>query len=868
MCLAGRVLGLSFLLTGFSPLALSTEYRFEPDEWISEFLVDTNNDVTSPTISDNGRYVVFEGNRSVDSFTYGVTYVVDRQNPGFTPELIAQDCDDVAFSPCENQRPRVSGNGRYVVFDSRSSRTGGTFGSDYFEFDSDVFVWDRNTGTTTRVTVGIGGAEPDGESFAGDISRDGRYVVFESTADNLVAPPAGAGPFFGRPTRTYWKDLQTGTTKLVFDSQNLTTAMYARIAPRVTDNGRYVLARETDIQVNRMINWDALTGSRLYSAWDESPFLSPHNYVVTHDQRRISDVSCFDDFGCQAAMYRITGPNSAAYSFHLDVAIGSGDIGGIAISSGAGFLIASQCNEIGPSAFFHQIAIGVRGNTDNAFVYLGNRGNCFHAAQGIDITPDGRYIVVSAYDLAGRALSFGQDGDGKSDVFLVENPLWKPGPANFVSQFTSIPANSRNVKVSSDGSIGVFESEIPASEFGAYTDTNGKADVFRYLADFQQIELISTADGTAAFPGGAKNPAMSADGEVIVFEGADMGVTVKNLRPDGSLSKPTGSKTTTTQSIFLRSLIQNAPQRISTSRTGGMPNGNSFNPTVSPNGQWVGFSTDANNINPGSDANGFRDVLVIERGNGQRRCVTSCAGLVANGPSDRPSVSNNGKVAYESSAGSLQKAAGLEKTSFSFQILLRDLISNASQVISQSGAGVAGNANSGWPVISANGSAVAYQSGASNLDASGNDGRTNVFLHRTGLGSRRISRRDPGNTKTTVVIDGNSTRPTLSGDGRFVAFQTAASNLVDGDGNGVDDLMVFDSRGQALRRMADGFGGEEANGASETPHLNHNGQTVGFHSFASNLDAESDAGTASATSAPFKRENPLGAHIVFADPFE
>src|SRR5690606_31401639 len=115
----------------------------------------------------------------------------------------------------------------------------------------------------------------------------------------------------------------------------------------------------------------------------------------------------------------------------------------------------------------------------------------------------------------------------------------------------------------------------------------------------------------------------------------------KNLRADGTLS-PAVSYKGSTVSVFLRRMIQNAPQRVSTSRTGGAPNGNSVNPTISRNGRWVGFATDASNVNPGADSNGVRDVVLVDASTGQRRCVSSCGAVVANGASDRPSVSNEG----------------------------------------------------------------------------------------------------------------------------------------------------------------------------------------------------------------------------------
>jgi Tol biopolymer transport system component len=189
------------------------------------------------------------------------------------------------------------------------------------------------------------------------------------------------------------------------------------------------------------------------------------------------------------------------------------------------------------------------------------------------------------------------------------------------------------VKVSADGRIGVFESEIPASEFGPYTDGNGSSDVFRYLADFQQVELVSTADGVAALPGGARNPAMSADGEVVVFEAPDGAIPAQNLGPSGQIAAPANGPAGV-DSVFLRRIVQSSLQRLSTSTSNGAPNGSSANPSVSPDGRWVGFATDASDINPGADPNAVRDVVAIDLQLGQRHCVSTCGAVVADGASD------------------------------------------------------------------------------------------------------------------------------------------------------------------------------------------------------------------------------------------
>lgn len=846
MAIPARVASIALVLG--APLC-AAQTLTGPSEMISQpFFGTTELDAIYPSISDDGRYVAFQAQHPSNTFSFAV-YVVDRQAP-LSPVRIGTDC---ALEPgCELERPHLSGNARYVVFDSKQ---GFGAGPDSMEGDSDVFVWDRQTSTSQRISVGLGGAEANGESWAGDISRDGRYVVFESLATNLVASPS----LVGAPTqvvRSYWFDRQTSTMKLVYEGSATDARNVSFFSPRITPNGRYVLAARAGLPLNQTyaINWDALNGTTGYSVPDAR--LGRYTYAVTQDRRYIAgtvgDGSTW--------VYRMETPTLAVQAYNT---LPLGSIAGVELSSGAGYLAVDYCRV---SDGAHRIHFDAPRSIsfDLGLSAVNNQGCGF--SFGLDMTPDGRYVVLSSYDVRRAGMPYPFDDDMRRDVFLLVNPLWRPAPENIVAAFTSVPANSRNVKVSADGRIGVFESEIPASEFGAYTDGNNSSDVFRYLADFQQIELLSTADGVAALPGGARNPAMSADGEVVAFEAPDGAIAAQNLGPAGQVSAPVAGPAGV-DSVFLRRIVQANLQRLSTSTGNGSPNGHSANPAVSPDGRWVGFATDADNVNPGVDPNAVRDVIAIDLQGGQRHCVSSCGALVADGDSDRPSISNYGQVAFDSASAVVQKSAGLAKGSSIRQVLLRNVVTGTSQVVSRSASGQAGDGPSERPSISSSGTAVAYQSAASNLDDSGSDGKINVFRFAVVGGNQRISRRRPGGGKAIVVpLDGDSVQASISGDGRFVAFQTAATNLDGTDANGVVDLAIFDSRGATVRRVADGFGGAESNGASLTPHLNHNGTVLGFHSFATNLDADADS--AAVTSAPYKRGNPLAADVVFADAFE
>src|SRR5207253_1163244 len=98
----------------------------------------------------------------------------------------------------------------------------------------DIFIRDTQTGSTTRLSVDSAGAQSNGASYWPSISVDGRYVAFESYASNLVAGDTnGAGDIFVR-------DRQTNTTERVSIATGGTEANGASLNPAISADGRYV----------------------------------------------------------------------------------------------------------------------------------------------------------------------------------------------------------------------------------------------------------------------------------------------------------------------------------------------------------------------------------------------------------------------------------------------------------------------------------------------------------------------------------------------------------------------------------------------------------------------------------------------------
>jgi Tol biopolymer transport system component len=130
-----------------------------------------------------------------------------------------------------SQGERISADGRYIVFTSDASNlVAGDTNSAW-----DIFVRDRESGETRRVSVSSSGAEGKGNSYSADVSADGRYVCFSSTASNLVAGDTN------NATDIFVYDVQSGETRRVSVSSTGTEADRAsREGPSISADGRYV----------------------------------------------------------------------------------------------------------------------------------------------------------------------------------------------------------------------------------------------------------------------------------------------------------------------------------------------------------------------------------------------------------------------------------------------------------------------------------------------------------------------------------------------------------------------------------------------------------------------------------------------------
>ncbi len=217
-----------------------------------------------------------------------------------------------------------------------------------------------------------------------------------------------------------------------------------------------------------------------------------------------------------------------------------------------------------------------------------------------------------------------------------------------------------------------------------------------------------------------------------------------------------------------------------------------------------------------------------------RRVSVDSTGAEADDSSFAPNTSADGRyVVFQSNATNLIGANN--DTNNYTDIFLHDTQTGKTTRVSESTAGVQGDDKSTEPAISADGRYVVFQSDATNLIGAGNDTnkRTDIFLHDTQTGKiTRVSESTAG-----TPTDLSSSNPSISADGRYIAFTSSATNLVTGDTNGVSDIFVRDtlSKPNTTIRVSVSNSGNEVNGDSFEPHISADGRYVAFQSNATNL---------------------------------
>lgn len=333
---------------------------------------------------------------------------------------------------------------------------------------------------------------------------------------------------------------------------------------------------------------------------------------------------------------------------------------------------------------------------------------------------------------------------------------------------------------------------------------------------------VDTAEGYHGSGVTTATPASSASGRYVAFSSA---------------SALVDKDTNGFADVFLRDRSAGTTIRLSNDADGKAPaKGASTDVSISADGATVAFDSTAPDL-VADDTNGRSDVFVWTTAGISRVSLTDTgaqggpAGTVEK-ESKLPAISADGRyVAFLSNVPDFISTP-VPQVNTNYNVYVRDLTDATTTLVSQTTAGLPlGTDVTGRPSISADGRFIAYTTAASDVVANDTNGVSDVFVYdQTTKTTTRVSV-----DSSAAEADGASSAPVLSSDGHYVAFQSAATNLVAGDTNGQSDVFLRDTVLSTTSRVSVTDGDTQANGASTAPSISDDGTQVLFTSAATNL---------------------------------
>jgi Tol biopolymer transport system component len=398
------------------------------------------------------------------------------------------------------------------------------------------------------------------------------------------------------------------------------------------------------------------------------------------------------------------------------------------------------------------------------------------------VSADGRYVVLSS-----RAILSPADGNTMRDIYVWDVAtrlvtLETPGAA-------ARPANGESVNpdISGDGRYVVFEST--AGNLTTIALSSGVPRVFWRDRQTGVTRLLSTTPTGEPANGLGMTPAISADGGTAVFSSSATNLIDQKMTSGNGIG------------VYRIELRSNRRSRVDVTSDGGGHTGQSASPTISGDGRYVAFASDADlTINDRSaprdqprDQNGLLDVYVRDvLSQHTRRVSVASSGSDSDGASYHPAISIDGRhVVFVSKASNLTSVRSRSHA----QVFVRDLETGTIEMVSHTLTGRPGDAASAWPALSGDGSVIAYQSLASNLLCEGEcrDRDINLVwdIYVYERSARHTTRASADQTDEWME---SSRGPSLNETGRVLTFASTHPGSLDDEEHDEDLFVVELSR--------------------------------------------------------------------------
>jgi hypothetical protein len=370
-------------------------------------------------------------------------------------------------------------------------------------------------------------------------------------------------------------------------------------------------------------------------------------------------------------------------------------------------------------------------------------------------------------------------------------------------------------------------------------ENGGVSDIFVYDVFLDKIEIISRANAKEGVLGEQGNgasyfPSISADGRFVAFQSYSTNFT------DGD--------TDTLADIFVYDRQMNSIELVSRSNTvNGVPgpkaNKISAMPVISANGRYVAFQSYATNL-VANDTDNNWDIYVYDRQTELIELVSKSGRLdersvtKGNKFSTGAAISGDGRyIAFQSAADNLVDDVPDGKTHIYVFDRMTDTIELVSRSSSTTGEdGEKANDSSAAVSISNDGRFIAFRSSASNLVNGLMDGYQQIFVYdRQQKQTELISRASSMNGELGELAVGHNYEPSISANGRYVSFRSHASNLIQGENSVYGHVFVYDRQTAMITLASASPEGTHADSGSLYSAINSDGNLVMFSSYAQNL---------------------------------
>lgn len=739
--------------------------------------------------------------------------------------------------------PSVSSDGRWVAFASEASDlvAGDTNGV------QDVFVRDTTTGVTVLASADAGGVPGDGPSMSPRLSTDGRYVAFVSKATNLAPGATNAlGDVFVRDLTTgamIWagRNLQSVLTGL----NNPTERRVICESPAITDNGRYVafkavtyagwmliLRHDTTTFVTDVVCTNAV-GSKTAPGLGGGPTMSTSGryvaYVLRTNTTTRMQVWAWDANTKTAANASLNASGAAPIS---------GDSSMPYISSGGRFIAFVSNAMLTSDSVSNRFDVYVR---DRTTLSTRSVASASYATVRSDSQPtvnsDGRYACFEAMPIDGPA-----DGvylmdftAGSATLLTTDNPSATTVtiPGDTVVEREGFSANGNLMALSSTAN-GLVSN-----------DGNDLQDVFLQNRITGSTTLISiSADGAGPGNGWSGSPVMTSDGAQVAFASFATNLV------DGDTNK--------SMDVFVRDIAASQTRLVSVHRSGaGSGNRESWAPSISGDGRRIAFLSYATNLTTQSSSGTLPNAFLRDLTTSQTLALTTIGTELA------PQMPVDGERVVFLSGPANSRALYARHIAAGTNTVLGTYTLGAPFSLSLNGRFVAGRQSAGlsvWDLQTGIQKTLALPS-TDVLSVMrqpvrvSNDGRWVAFVSRNLAGATRafadVYLHDFATSTTTLASatpdgalpNGGSDNPSLSPDGRWLLFQSAAWDLVLGDGNGTTDVFLFDRLVGKVHLVSRRWGATESGGGRSAGGMfSPDGTSILFKSTAMDL-VPGDRGT-------------------------